>query len=335
MSGSSPAANISLRWNAGPRRGLLGALAALLALMAGAACSRTDSSRALEIATAASLGNLFDDLRPVFERAHPASKLRLDVGGSVMLLRKIQDLGVTPDLFVSSDWRLIQDWLVPKRADFNLRFAANELVLAFGAHSPGADRIDDGNWPELVLADGTRLARVDPATSPAGYQTLLALRLAERLYGARAAELRRRFVERVPPERMTRDIEETAGLLESRAADYALLFRSVAEEHRLRFLPLPPEINLGDPAQAARYAEVSEEIAPGKRVAGQPILYSLTIPREAKNPDDAAAMIRLLLGPEGRRRLLQMGLKPLPAPDCPAPCRLPAALNDLTPPSGS
>lgn len=275
------------------------------------------------------MGRLFEELRPIFQRTHPSSEVLLDIGGSVLLLRKIEDLGVTPDLFASADWRLIQDHLVPGRADFNLRFAANELVLAFGAHSPGADRICDANWIEVVLADGARLARVDPAASPAGYQTLHALRLAERHYGPRAAELRRRFVERVPPERVRRDIEETAGLLESRAADYAFLFRSVAEEHRLRFLPLPAEINLGDPAQATRYAEVFEEIPPGRRLAGQPILYSLTIPRGAKNPDGAAAMVRLLLGPEGRRLLIQMGLKPLPAPDCPAPCRLPATLGKL------
>ncbi|NMB77197.1 MAG: solute-binding protein [Myxococcales bacterium] len=310
-------------------------MAALLAMVVSAACSRNDSSRAIEIATAASLGSLFEDLRPIFVRANPASEIHLDIGGSVMLTRKIEDLGVTPDLFASADWRLIQDHLVPKLADFNLRFAANELVLAFGPHSPGADRISDGNWIELVLADGVRLARVDSVTAPAGYQALHTLRLAERHYGTRAAELHQRFVERVPPERVTRDIEEAAGLIESRAADFALLFRSVAEEHRLRFLPLPPEINLGDVALTPRYAEVSEEIAPGQRVAGQPILYSLTIPRGAKNPDGAVAMIRLLLGPEGRRRLIQMGLKPLPAPDCPAPCRLPAALAGLVSPPGS
>jgi len=316
-----------------PARPVVHAAMGLVALALAAGCQRAEGRRPLQVATAASLGRLFEDLRPMFERAHPDAEMRLDIGGSVLLLRKIQDLGLTPDLFVSADWSLIQDELVPERAAFNLRFAANELVLAYGEHSPGADRVGEKNWFEIALAPEARLSRINEATAPAGYQTLWALRLAERHYGSPASGLRRRFVERVPPERVARDIEEAAGLIESRAADYAILFRSVAEEHRLRFVPLPPEVNLGDPALARHYAEAREEIAPGRVVAALPILYSLTIPRRARNSEAAAGLVELLLGPEGRRRLTQMGLRPLAAPDCPAPCELPARLSALLPAS--
>jgi len=312
----------------------LDALGFLVVLAALPACR----SRTTEIVVfyASSLSAVLGDAAAAFQKENPGYRLRLEPSGSQVAARKVAELGMRADLVAVADAGLIPKMMIPGHASWSVTFATNEVVLAHKDHSRFTDQITAGNWAEVLLRDGVRLGRADPDTAPIGYQTLMVWQLAEAAGGQGGAipGLTARLVEKCARAHVTHDEAELLALLESRAVDYAFLFRSTAEDHRLKLLALPPEINLSRPEMKARYAAASVEIrmkqGQGKaRVGGAPITYALTIPTKAPHPELAARFAAFFLGAPGRHLLERRGFLPLAQAHC-APCAgLPAALASV------
>ena len=94
---------------------------------------------------------------------------------------------------------------------------------------------------------------------------------------------------------------------------------AVAQASGLRYLDLPPEVDLGDPGRAALYASASVWIPRGAgrdsiRISGAPILYALSIPTGATNIPSARAFTEFLFGPRGREILTRNGFTVLDRP---------------------
>ena len=141
--------------------------------------------------------------------------------------------------------------------------------------------------------------------------------LAERHYGI--AGLSERLDEHCPPENVRPKETDLIALLESGDMDYAFEYRSVAIQHGLNYVTLPPEINLSDPQLADAYREATVEVSgrePGTTttLVATPIVYGLTIPRNAPHPDEALAFVRFILGPQGQAILEEAGQPPLVPP---------------------
>lgn len=104
-------------------------------------------------------------------------------------------------------------------------------------------------------------------------------------------------------------------LLESGEIDYLFIYRSVIEQHQLKMVALPSEVNLGSPALADRYRTASVTITgskPGEKITqkGEAIVYSVTIPRST-NIAAAEAYVELLLSPRGQEILRANGQMPV------------------------
>ena len=103
-----------------------------------------------------------------------------------------------------------------------------------------------------------------------------------------------------------------------------------------RWVDLPAEINLGDPAMAAAYA-AARVVLPGATNApadtvefrGEPIVYALTIPRGAPHPEVAEAFVQFLFSPAGQRIIAEAGLQPMVPPVLGGPGRPPLSLQGL------
>jgi len=65
--------------------------------------------------------------------------------------------------------------------------------------------------------------------------------------------------------------------------------------HQLPFVSFPPEINLGDARFAPLYAQATYTSPGGERVAGAPILFTITIPTTVKDRAAAEELVRFLL----------------------------------------
>lgn len=268
----------------------------------------------LTIFHAGSLAVPFKRMAEAFEAEHPGVKVRLEAAGSRACARKITDLGKPCDIMASADYAVIDTLLIPDQATWNLKFAANELGIAYRAASRRAADLATGTWPEIFLDPAVAYGRSDPDADPCGYRTVLLFRLAEKELArpGLADQLLAKDHRFIRPKET-----DLLALLESGAIDYLVIYRSVAVQHGLPFLRLPPGLNLADPGLAGLYGSVEIELTgsePGTRIRqrGEPIVYALTIPKNAPNPALAKAFIAFLARPDkGGAILAADGQEPL------------------------
>jgi molybdate/tungstate transport system substrate-binding protein len=273
-------------------------LAAVILVSFIAACSGSNEKRReLIVFHAGSLSVPIKRVANAFEKEHPGVSVSLEAAGSRDSARKISDLGRACDVMASADYTVIDELLIPDHAEWNVKFAANEMAIVYQERSRLAGEIRSDNWPEILLSDRVVYGRSDPDSDPCGYRTVLTIELAERHY--RIAGLGERLLEK-DREYIRPKETDLLALLESNAIDYIFLYRSVAEQHGLKYILLPDEINLGSPAFADLYATVSVEVSgrdPGTHISkrGAPMIYGVTIPKNAPNPVLALEFVAFLL----------------------------------------
>lgn len=286
-----------------------------LALLALSACSGGEPGPL--VFAAGSLGPPIVALDSALAAAGRPLHIRLENAASLASVRKLTDLGRVPDVLTVADATLLDSLVVPRFASWYLVFGTNAMVLAYGPRSQFAAEADRVAWQELLLRPGVRTGRSDPTIDPSGYRALMALQLAERHSGVPG--LAARLLEAMPA-RYVRPIEaELSALVQAGELDYVWTYRNLAIAHGLRWIELPPEVNLEDPALADWYASAEVTIGaaagrPGLRLRGQPILYGLTIPAEAPRPDLAERFVAELTGPVGRAALEASGFRLLEEP---------------------
>jgi len=311
-------------------------LGSVLVLAALAPWGCRSSTTEVVVFYASSLSAVLGDASEAFQKANPGLRVRLEPSGSQVAARKVVELGMRADIVAVADAALIDKMMIPAHATWNAVFATNEIVVAHKDHSKGTEQLTAENWPEILTRDGVRLGRADPDTAPIGYQTLMVWQLAESsaAYGSSGIRLSDRLKAQCSKNHVVHDEAELLGLLESRSIDYAFLFRSTAEDHHVKILALPPEINLSRQDQAARYQSAQVEIRMkqgqgGTRIAGAPVTYGLTIPSHAAHPDAAARFAAFLLGDSGRRLLARRGFHPIAPAQCVSCTGLPEALRSF------
>ncbi len=264
----------------------------------------------LVILHAGSLSVPFRDLGKGFRKKHPGVTIRAEAAGSRHCARKISDLGRRADILASADYKVVQNLLMPDHVDFNIRFATNEMAIAYTAKSRRAAQVSAKNWHEILLEPSVRFGRSDPNSDPCGYRSVMAFQLAEKHYrvSGLAAQLTakhgRRFIR--PKE------TDLLALLEAGEIDYLFIYRSVAAQHGLKLILLPDEVNLKSSRLATLYREVTVRVTgkkPGSYITrrGEPMVYSVTIPKRAPHPRLAEAFVAFLLSPEGRRIIEKNG----------------------------
>lgn len=262
---------------------------------------------------ATSLSRVFGELGDALRGQSPPRTVRLEPSGSQVAARKVSEQHLKADVVAAADDALLARLLVPGFADRVEVFATNELVLAHLEHSRGTAEVTAERWPEVLARPGVRLGRVNEDLAPLGYHTLLSWQLLE-LELARpglAAALR----SKVAPEHLAHDETELVALLEARALDYAFLYRSTAEDHRLKVTRLPAAANLSEPGLAAGYARVSVPVrlssqGPPTALIGRPITYGLAVPKNAPNPEGARAFLERLRSEAGQAALRRHGFQP-------------------------
>ncbi len=316
---------------------ILPPLAALLLLCPATGASQAPAVEgALVVFNAGSLGLPFRNLLKAFKQANPGVRTAQESSGSLEAARKLTELGKVPDVLGVADYAIIPKLLIPSHADWYATFASNALVLAYRDESQGAYDINTQNWYRVLLRSGIRTGRSDPALDPAGYRTLMAWQLAEWYYAQ--PQLARQLKAASPPRYMRPKEADLTALLQLGELDYIWTYRSIARTSGFRWVDLPAEINLSDPARAATYAG-ARVVLPGATKAagdsiefrGEPIVYALTIPRGAAHPAVAEAFVQFVFSPEGQRILAEAGLQPAAPPVLGGPGQPPLSLRGLFP----
>lgn len=222
-------------------------------------------------------------------------------GASLELARRITELHRVPDVIALADQEVFPELLVPGVTSWYAAFARNRMVIAYTDRSRYAAEITAENWRSVVLRSDALLGRTDPALAPAGYRALLVYKLAERFY--REPGIAARLETKTPPRLLRGNAAELAALLSAGELDYIVEYESLARSQKFKFIQLPAEIDLGDPAHAAAYHGASVRVWNGRDTvtrSGAPILYGLSIPRGAPHPGAAVRFVEFLLGDVGK-----------------------------------
>ena len=280
---------------------------------------------------AGSLAVPFAAMEKAFEAACPQYDLVREAGGSRSCARKITEVKRPADVMASADYAVIDNLLIPDYAKFNAHFAVNRMVLAYTEKARYGDEINSTNWPDILLRPGVKSGHSNPNLDPCGYRAVLTVKLAGLFYGkpdlydkllgygdsyTNGEENRKRTVVR-PKE------TDLLALLEVGAMDYLFIYRSVASQHKLKFIELPPQVNLGDAAFKETYHKVSFKISgkqPGAYIEkrGAPMVYGITMLQQAErlplNRAGALAFIKFVLSEKGQSIMRQNGQPPIVPP---------------------
>ncbi len=261
-------------------------------------------------------------MEKAFETQHPDVDVQVEGHGSIQVIRQVTDLHRPIDVVAVADESLIPDLMFRKDpatgenfTDTYTPFATNAMVIAFTNKSKYADEITLENWFEVLSRPDVRVGISNPMLDAAGYRSIMVTLLADRYYRNTSlfpALIGSHFT---PP----LVVQDTGGIatirlpevlrpsdeklvirdgsifvlshLEAGGIDYAFEYKSVAEGHDLRWVRLPPEIDLSSPDFADEYGKVRVSLgfqrfsAIGQNRTGQPIVYAITIPNSAPNRD--------------------------------------------------
>ncbi len=255
---------------------------------------------------AGSLSVPLKDIASEFKKLYPDVNVLMEAAGSVASARKITDLNRPCDIMASADYAVIDNMLVPKYADWNIKFASNEMAIVYHDKSRHAAEINPKNWYDILMKNDVAFARADPNSDPCGYRAVMTLELAEKYY--KKPGLAKAVMDKDQEYMRPKEVD-LLGLLESGSIDYIFLYRSVAIQHNLKYVTLPDQINLKSQAFAGEYKTASVEIngkKPGEKevMKGEPMIYSVTMLRNAPNKAAALAFLEFMLSKDKGMKLM-------------------------------
>ena len=255
-----------------------------------------------------------------FEAANPGIDVLREAGGSTKMARMISELGKPADIMASADFKVIDKTLIPGHADWNIRFATNQLVLCYTDNSRYADEVNADNWYKILVKKDVVWGHSDPNLDPCGYRSLMVLQLAEKYYNDPG--LYDRLLANRPEKNVRPKSVELVSLLKTGNMDYAWEYLSVAIQHELKYLTLDDHINLGNYQYDAFYKQAQVKVTgkkPGEWITrtGQSVTYGITLVKDAPNADGAILFLEYLLSADGGLKVLKdMGQPPF------IPCRV-------------
>ena len=278
-------------------------------------CGNSKSVKIKEVIVfhAGSLSVPLKEIAQEYEKKNPGTKILLESAGSLACARKITELKKPCDIVASSDYFVINELLIPEYASWSIRFATNEIVIAFRQESKYSAEINPVNWMEILQKKDVIYGRSDPDSDPCGYRTVFTFMLAEKYYNQPgfAEKMILKNKEYIRPKEV-----DLVALMESNAIDYMFQYKSVAIQHGLKFIELPKDINLSDPLRNNIYTSVSMDIAGSKpgtkmKVTGEYINYSITVLDKAPQKAEAINFLDFIISQEGMDILKVNGQEPI------------------------
>nr|QNO41261.1 putative solute-binding protein [Methanosarcinales archaeon ANME-2c ERB4]QNO41688.1 putative solute-binding protein [Methanosarcinales archaeon ANME-2c ERB4] len=290
----------------------------------------------LTVLHAGSLTVPFAKLEEVFEAKHPDIDVQCEAAGSAKTIKKVTELHKEADVVASADYSLIPGMMYPEYANWYAQFAKNQIVLAYSDKSKYADEINASNWYEILRRDDVRFGFSNPNDDPCGYRSQMVIQLAEAHYGddmvyedlieansdmsMTYGDANGTYVLYLPESEsinpsaklMIRSMEmELIAGLDAQEIDYYFIYRSVAKQHDQLFVELPQVIDLSSVSYTDTYKTVQVVQANGNVVTGKPVVYGITVPKNAPSPGMGLEFVKLVISSEGQQIFTDLGQPPI------------------------
>ncbi len=235
------------------------AIAACLVLVVAAACGSSPSSSSssssstshgtLIVSGAGTLATPFTAEIAAFKKANPGVTVHSQFGASGDMVKDITQLHQPADVLGVADYSLIPKLMVPHSATWYLGFVSNQITFAYTSHSKGASKLTPSNWYKILAEPAVHIGRSNPAADPSGYQILQMLELANSYY--HDPKLSASVLKNSPDSSVAETETSLLAALQSGQIDYLAIYKSSALESHLKYIALPTQINLSDPAMTA------------------------------------------------------------------------------------
>lgn len=318
---------------------------ALGMVLSGACIDEDEEQMKVKVIYAGSLFVPFGELEQAFESAYPGTDVELEGHGSIQSIRHVTEIHEEFDVIAVADDSLIPAMMYPEYADWYVRFGENQMVIIYTNTSLYADEINESNWYEILARPGVTFGFSNPMLDASGYRTLTLIPLAELYYEDPeifeeliaqhfdpTVEMREEGDGRysvIVPEIFEPQGDKIAvrggsvqllALLDFGGIDYAFGYKSVAQQHGLRYLELPPEIDLSSSEHQDYYSQVTVKMGFQRFESveidreGKQIFYGITVPKNALNPDLGLTFVEFVLSEEGAH-VLQSTYQPTITPE--------------------
>src|SRR5580693_4273428 len=320
-----------------------------------AACSSSSSSAAsspaasptstkvsgtASVAYASSLEFLNEnDVKPAFTAATGAGYS--GTGNASGTLEQFISSGeISPNVFESVGSDNITP-LEPKFTTWYVPYAATSMVIAYNPKSKYASEFKayaDGSKPlstlfsSLLQTPGLKLGRTDPNTDPQGRDFIYMLELAQKYYNLPSDTVSKILGTSNWGTSNSSQIYAESSLdstLESGQLDAASAFVTQAIELHLDYIPLPPQINLGDASMATQYKTATVTVTPAGSApttkSGSPQVIDITI--IGKPTPAAIAFVKYTLSKAGLALYKAGGFTLLPPAATGTTSAIPAAVS--------
>jgi len=318
------------------------AVAACLIVTVAAACSSSSSSSTSSSASpaapgahgtlivfgAGTLATPFAAEIAAFKQANPGVTVHSQFGASGDMVKAVTQLHQPDDVLGVADYSLIPKLMFPASATWYLGFVSNAITFAYTSHSKGASGLTAANWYKVLAEPGVHIGRSNPAADPSGYQILQMLQLANGYYNQ--PDLSASVLKNSPDSSVAETETSLLAALQSGQIDYLAIYTSTAQEEHLKYIALPAQINLSDPAMAAGYAKVSINAGSLGTLTAKPIIYGLTIPASAPNAALGEKFISFVLGPQGQAIMHSNGFVVISPALANPQGKVPASIKPLT-----
>ena len=289
-----------------------------------------DKANVLYVIHAGSLTLPVHELSRAFREENPDVRILTEAWGSKAGARRVIDINTPAGVFMSADYMVIENMLIPDHASWYLPFATNELSIVYTPRSRYASEINRDNWMDILMRPDVKYGRSNPDMDPCGVRSVFTIKLAEKKYGNEgfARQLLEKDTDNIRPKET-----DLIALLEKNHIDYIFLYKSVAVQHGLEYLELPDSLSLGNFALNDWYRNVSIETLgtrPGETITefGEAMVYGLTIPHKSENQELAERFISFVIHPDkGQAILRRLGQDPVTDFINPYEDKLPAALK--------
>jgi molybdate/tungstate transport system substrate-binding protein len=313
------------------------------------------STQQLIVYRAGSLTRAFKPLEDAFT-CQTGIQVKATAMGSVDAGRQITAGGQACDLYAPADYLDIDLFMKPAGyADFDIVFAHGRMVLAYSLAGlaakklppiaePGAFHPPDSvpkavaKWYEILTMPGVSIGGGNPFLDPGAYRGPMIFQLAEAFYNS--PNLYNNLLGHVVVAGPIAS-EITLGKQLDFQFTYEHNARATASTNPdYRYVDVPDEINLSDPAKDAYYRQHAVVVLPGLgtprsartiAVPGARLAWGITLLKDAPHRENAIKFLQLLLSPAGTASLNQNGPAPIiPALVSPADYRnLPESLRPL------
>jgi molybdate/tungstate transport system substrate-binding protein len=229
------------------------------------------TNQQLIIFRAGSLTRAFTPLEQIFA-CQTGIQVKDTAMGSVDAGRQITAGGQACDLYAPADYLDIDLFMKPASyANFNIVFAHGRMVLAYSANGLAAKKLppiaDPANptkatakWYEILTMDGVAIGSGNPFLDPGAYRGLMVFQLAEAYY--KVPNLYNNLLGHM----VILGADPTGTALGTRF-DFQFTYEhnAVRRERQsdYRYVDLPDDINLSDPARDAYYRQNAVVVLPG------------------------------------------------------------------------